>query len=178
MLPRGARPGLVKPAGLAAPRTGCEDLGGKPFHEGGCKSRQATTGSRSQCCTECRRDLWALGVSQSEAHQNATEATVFGPFFEGSPEIESGGDIAAGASREPCWVEGTVTHTDGQPVPHALIEVWEADQDGFYDVQYDGSRIAARGHLMRTQAAATASGKSPLPHTRFLTTARSAGCWQ
>jgi hydroxyquinol 1,2-dioxygenase len=84
----------------------------------------------------------------NEAQANATEATVFGPFFvEGSPEIGSGGDIAAGASGEPCWVEGTVTDTDGRPVPHARIEVWEADQDGFYDVQYDDGRVAARGHL-------------------------------
>ena len=84
----------------------------------------------------------------NEAYRNATEATVFGPFFiEGSPEIRLGGDIAAGASGEPCWVEGTVTDTDGKPVPHALIEVWEADQNGFYDVQYDDGRVAARGHL-------------------------------
>lgn len=82
------------------------------------------------------------------AYQNATEATVVGPFFvAGSPEIELGGDIAAGASGEPCWVEGTVTDTSGKPVPHALIEVWEADHDGLYDVQYDDGRVAARGHL-------------------------------
>jgi hydroxyquinol 1,2-dioxygenase len=41
----------------------------------------------------------------NEAYLHATEATVFGPFFvAGSPEIELGGDIAAGASGEPCWV--------------------------------------------------------------------------
>jgi hydroxyquinol 1,2-dioxygenase len=84
----------------------------------------------------------------NEAQANATEATVFGPFFvEGSPEIGLGGDIAAGASGEPCWVEGTVTDTAGKPIQHALIEVWEADQDGLYDVQYDDGRVAARGHL-------------------------------
>jgi len=84
----------------------------------------------------------------NEAQENATEATVFGPFFvEGSPEIGFGGDIAAGASGEPCWVEGTVTDTAGKPVPRALIEVWEADEDGFYDVQYGDGRVAARGHL-------------------------------
>lgn len=84
----------------------------------------------------------------NEAQANATEATVFGPFFvAGSPEIQLGGDIAAGAPGEPCWVEGRVTDTSGNPVPHALIEVWEADQDGLYDVQYDDGRIAARGHL-------------------------------
>lgn len=84
----------------------------------------------------------------NEAHKNATEATVFGPFFvEGSPEIPLGGDISFGAAGEPCWVEGTVTDTAGVPVPGALIEVWEADEDGLYDVQYDDHRTAARAHL-------------------------------
>jgi hydroxyquinol 1,2-dioxygenase len=32
-------------------------------------------------------------------------------------------------------VEGSVTDTDGTPVPGARIEVWEADGEGFYDVQ-------------------------------------------
>ena len=84
----------------------------------------------------------------NEAYGNATEATVFGPFFvAGSPEIAPGGDISGGGPGEPCWVEGTVTDTDGNPVPGALIEVWEADEDGFYDVQYDDDRVTARGHL-------------------------------
>jgi hydroxyquinol 1,2-dioxygenase len=84
----------------------------------------------------------------NEAHRNATEATVFGPFFvEGSPPIGLGGDIAAGAPGEPCWVEGTVNDTEGKPIPGALIEVWEADEDGFYDVQYADDRVTGRGHL-------------------------------
>jgi hydroxyquinol 1,2-dioxygenase len=88
----------------------------------------------------------------NEAYKDATEATVFGPFFvEGSPEIPRGGDIAGGATGMPCWVEGTVTDTDGNPVPAARIEVWEADQDGFYDVQYTDGRVAARAHLHSDQ---------------------------
>jgi hydroxyquinol 1,2-dioxygenase len=84
----------------------------------------------------------------NEAYASATEATVFGPFFvEGSPQIEAGGDISGGAAGEACWVSGTVTDTDGQPVAGALIEVWQADADGFYDVQYADDRTAARGHL-------------------------------
>jgi hydroxyquinol 1,2-dioxygenase len=84
----------------------------------------------------------------NEAQGDATEATVFGPFFvEGSAAIDSGGDIAFDAAGEPCWVEGTVCDTDGKPVAGARIEVWEADRDGFYDVQYDDQRTAARGHL-------------------------------
>lgn len=82
------------------------------------------------------------------AHGNATEATVFGPFFaEDAPQIPNGGDIAGGASGQPCWVEGTVTTTEGKPVPCARIEVWEADDEGFYDAQYSDGRIAGRAHL-------------------------------
>jgi hydroxyquinol 1,2-dioxygenase len=96
-----------------------------------------------------------LGVSMqtiavnNEVYENATEATVFGPFFvESAPRVEPGGDIAAGAPGEPCWVEGTVTDTRGEPVAGARIDVWEADADGFYDVQYADDRTAARGYLL------------------------------
>jgi hydroxyquinol 1,2-dioxygenase len=95
-----------------------------------------------------------LGVSMqtvtvnNEAYGDATEATVFGPFFvEDAPEIPLGGDIAGGAPGTPCWVEGSVTDTADRPVPNARIEVWEADDDGFYDVQYGDDRVAARGRL-------------------------------
>jgi len=82
------------------------------------------------------------------AYANATEATVFGPFFvEGSPDVGLGGDISGDAAGEPCWVEGIVTDTSGSPVAGARVEVWEADADGRYDVQYDDDRVAGRGHL-------------------------------
>ncbi|MBO0767485.1 MAG: hypothetical protein J2O48_02245 [Solirubrobacterales bacterium] len=84
----------------------------------------------------------------NEAYADATEATVLGPFFvEGAPFVELGGDISFGASGEPCWVQGRVTDTDGNPVPGARLEVWEADDEGFYDVQRKGEALAARAHL-------------------------------
>ena len=84
----------------------------------------------------------------NEAYGEATEATVFGPFFvENAPHVELGGDIADGAPGEPCWVTGSVSDADGNPLPGARIEIWEADADGFYDVQYDDHRTAARAHL-------------------------------
>jgi hydroxyquinol 1,2-dioxygenase len=77
----------------------------------------------------------------------ATESTVFGPFFvENSPEIPIGGDMAEGVKGEPCWVEGRVTDTHGEPLRGARIEVWEADDDGFYDVQ-QGETLSGRAHL-------------------------------
>ena len=84
----------------------------------------------------------------NEAYADATEATVFGPFFvENAPHVEFGGDIAGGAAGEPCWVEGSIADTEGKPLAGARIEVWEADADGYYDVQYDDDRTAARGYL-------------------------------
>jgi len=82
------------------------------------------------------------------ADNNATEATVFGPFFvNDAPIIEIGGDIAGGAPGQPCWVEGSVKDIAGNAVAGARIEVWEADDDGFYDVQYSDDRVAGRAHL-------------------------------
>lgn len=100
-----------------------------------------------------------LGVSMqticvnNEAQADATEATVFGPFFvDAAPVIENGGDISNGASGQACWVDGSVTGTDGEPIPNATIDVWECDEDGLYDVQYDDGRIAARGQLQSDAA--------------------------
>jgi hydroxyquinol 1,2-dioxygenase len=80
--------------------------------------------------------------------EDATESTVFGPFFvDDAPEIELGGDVAQGAPGIPCWVSGSVRSTDGSAIPGARIDVWEADEDGFYDVQYEGNRTQGRGRL-------------------------------
>lgn len=102
----------------------------------------------------------------NQAYRGATEATVFGPFFVAdAPEIPIGGDIAGGAAGQPCWVEGKVTDTDGNPVPGARIEVWEADEDGFYDVQYTDHRIAGRAHLFADQNGNYAFwGLTPTPY--------------
>ncbi|MFY0407176.1 dioxygenase [Solicola sp. PLA-1-18] len=95
-----------------------------------------------------------LGLSMQTVTVNepedprATESTVFGPFFaEESPEIEVGGDAAQGAKGQPCWVSGTVTDVDGAPVAGARIDVWEADDDGMYDVQHGDGRVTGRAHL-------------------------------
>ncbi len=82
------------------------------------------------------------------ASAGATESTVVGPFFtDESPEVPLGGDITGEAKGRPCYVSGTVRGTGGEPVPGARIEVWESDEDGFYDVQYPDGRTGGRGWL-------------------------------
>ncbi len=79
--------------------------------------------------------------------QGCTEATVFGPFHvEGAPHYELGGDIANGAKGTPCTVRGTVKGIDGQPIAGAMMDVWQSDDDGLYDVQHaDLGHAQARG---------------------------------
>ena len=81
--------------------------------------------------------------------QGCTEATVFGPFHvEGAPHFENGADVANGAVGEPCVVRGRVLGLGGAAVAGAEIEVWQADAEGNYDVQYpDLDKFQARGVL-------------------------------
>ncbi|MRD46631.1 hydroxyquinol 1,2-dioxygenase [Caenimonas koreensis DSM 17982] len=94
-----------------------------------------------------------LGLSMLTVAMNndkppgCTEATVFGPFHvEGAPHYPLGADIANGAKGTPCLVRGTVRSIDGQPVTGAVLDVWQSDDDGLYDVQRDQLEHAqARG---------------------------------
>ncbi|MFZ4756611.1 MAG: dioxygenase [Burkholderiaceae bacterium] len=96
-----------------------------------------------------------LGLSMFVNDQNnakppgCTEPTVFGPFHtDDAPHFELGADVAGGAAGEPCWVQGRILGLDGAPVPHAVIDVWQADAEGFYDVQRPDLAVPqARGVL-------------------------------
>ena len=94
---------------------------------------------------------------------NATESTVLGPFFvEGAPDMPMGANIAKpDTPGAPCAVGGTVRDMKGKPVAGALMDVWEAQGDGFYDVQKpDGLNARAR---FRTGADGTYSFRCVLP---------------
>jgi hydroxyquinol 1,2-dioxygenase len=106
----------------------------------------------------------------NEAYDNATEATVLGPFFvQDAPRVEIGGDLSFGALGEPCWVEGTVADTDGHALSGARLEIWEADDEGLYDVQREGEQLSARAHLFSDEHGAYAfwaltPTPYPIPH--------------
>lgn len=69
----------------------------------------------------------------------ATESTVEGPFhLVESPERDNGETIALHGSGDPLVVTGRVLNTEGNPVANAEVDVWQADEAGFYDVQKIG----------------------------------------
>lgn len=122
-----------------------------------------------------------LGLSMLVTAQNnrkpseCTEATVFGPFFvNGAPEYENGNDISNGASGEPCFVSGRILGVDGSPVASARIDVWQSDEDGFYDVQRPPESSSTPAHRARGRLSSAADGRFhfrsilavayPIPH--------------
>lgn len=94
-----------------------------------------------------------LGVSMlvetinHRALDDATEQTVLGPFhMVASPDRHLGESIAQDAAGgEPCLVTGRVTDSHGRPLAGASVDVWQANADGFYDVQQPG--LQPQGNL-------------------------------
>jgi hydroxyquinol 1,2-dioxygenase len=95
-----------------------------------------------------------LGLSMLVVQMNhrldarATPATVLGPFhIEGSPELDFGADMSQGLPGTPLYVHGVVRDLDGNPVPGAVLDVWQADNEGLYESQHadvDEARLRAK----------------------------------
>jgi maleylacetate reductase len=67
----------------------------------------------------------------------STPSAVLGPFYvEGPPELGDGTDISgAGLDGDPVLADITVNDLNGIAIPDAVVDVWQANKDGFYDVQ-------------------------------------------
>ncbi|MCX7645928.1 MAG: intradiol ring-cleavage dioxygenase [Rhodobacteraceae bacterium] len=100
-------------------------------------------------CTEWRQEFIllsdTLGVSMlvdainNRKPKGASESTVLGPFHvAGAPELPMGADICLDRKGEPMRVSGRILDTAGNPVAGAKIDVWQANDEGFYDVQQKG----------------------------------------
>jgi hydroxyquinol 1,2-dioxygenase len=113
-----------------------------------------------QKCDEKRQEFIllsdTLGVSMLVDALNhrqpagATESTVLGPFYvPGAPELPNGANLAEGMPGGPTLFSGRVLTVDGTPIARAQIDVWQADAEGFYDVQrpnLNGMRLRGKFH--------------------------------
>lgn len=100
-------------------------------------------------CDEWRQEFIllsdVLGVSMlvdavnNRKPSGASESTVMGPFYvEGAPVLEMGANICLDQKGEDMLIKGFIQDTDGNPIKDALIDVWQANDEGFYDVQQKG----------------------------------------
>jgi len=102
-----------------------------------------------QRCSDTRQEFIllsdVLGVSMLVDAINhrtvgtSTESTVLGPFHvAAAPRRKLGDQISLDAKGTPCLVSGRVVSVDGEPIAGAVVDVWQANEDGFYDVQQPG----------------------------------------
>jgi hydroxyquinol 1,2-dioxygenase len=83
----------------------------------------------------------------------ATESTVLGPFHVvESPRRQLGDSIDFVGTGMPCVVRGRVLAVDGRPLPGAELDVWQANDQGFYDVQQPDVQPRANGRGLFTAA--------------------------
>ena len=99
-----------------------------------------------------------LGLSMLVVQMNhrldarATPATVLGPFhIAGSPELDFGADMSDGVTGAPLYIHGTVRDLDGDPVPGAVLDVWQADSEGAYEAQLDVDEARLRAKYAARQ---------------------------
>lgn len=100
-------------------------------------------------CNEWRQEYIllsdVLGVSMlvdainNRKPSGASESTVLGPFHVAdAPELPLGADISLDQKGEPMLVKERILAVDGTPLAGAKVDVWQANDEGFYDVQQKG----------------------------------------
>lgn len=103
-----------------------------------------------QTCTPARQEFIllsdVLGLSalvnlmhDREAAELGTTSSLLGPFYrQDAPEVPLGGSIAVNGKGPELLLWGRVTDTEGHPVPGALVQLWQTNAEGWYDLQVEG----------------------------------------
>ena len=117
-----------------------------------------------KACTEVRQEFIllsdVLGLSavvnalhDKKAQELGTQSSLLGPFFrDGAPELPLGANIVSSFKAEEIAMYGQVTDNNGKPIPNALVQVWQTNDEGWYDVQaHEDASMDMRGNF-RTDA--------------------------
>ncbi len=117
-----------------------------------------------QMCTPARQEFIllsdTLGLSalvnimhDKTKMEEATGASLLGPFFrENAPRFEDGASIAkTEKGGQEIVLYGRVTNVQGQPLPNAMLAVWQTAADGRYDIQNSVEEIDCRGVFFTDQ---------------------------
>lgn len=113
-----------------------------------------------QACTQFRQEFIllsdTLGLSSlinsmhdRRATESSTKSSLLGPFYrQDSPVYELGDTIAKNMPGPPIGLYGHVTDANGKGIPHASIEIWQPDEEGYYDLQkHDPKEMDLRGRF-------------------------------
>ena len=115
-------------------------------------------------CTEYRQEFILLSdtlglsslvnsLNDRRTIEDSTKSSLLGPFYrQDSPTFELGQSVAEGCPGEEIGVYGRVIGANRRAVANASIEVWQPDENGFYDLQkQDPSEMELRGRFFSDQ---------------------------
>ena len=111
-----------------------------------------------QKCTEHRQEFIllsdTLGLSSlvnalhdKRGTEPATKSSLLGPFYrQDAPMMELGSSILSQGTGSEVVIHGYVRNATGHGIPNALVQIWEPDETGNYDLQkHDPSVMDLRG---------------------------------
>ena len=115
-----------------------------------------------QKCTEHRQEFIllsdTLGLSSlvnslhdKRGSESATKSSLLGPFYrQDAPMMKLGDSIITKSKGTEIVFYGQVVNSAGKGIPNALIQIWEPDETGNYDLQqHDPSQMDLRGCFQR-----------------------------
>lgn len=88
-----------------------------------------------------------------------TPSQTIGPFFGYALSFAGGGDVAPAGDPRIITLHGQVLDGEGQPIPDALLEFWQASPEG--------SRTGATGSLRRDPVTGAVVGRHGVDFTGF-----------
>jgi len=121
-------------------------------------------------------------LARAQQSLRPTPSQTEGPFYPVQLPPDHDADLLSNGPLRytrgtPAWVEGIVTDTRGTPVPGAVVEIWQCDEDGRYHHPGDGGRadptfqgfgrmeVGRDGrYRFRTMRPARYSGRTPHIH--------------
>jgi protocatechuate 3,4-dioxygenase beta subunit len=110
-----------------------------------------------QTCTPIRQEFIllsdTLGLSSlvnalhdKRAIEHGTKTSLLGPFYrQDGPALPLGSMIASNANGPQIAIYGKVTDVHGKGIPGALVQIWQTDDEGAYDLQKNGAEMDLRG---------------------------------
>ncbi len=128
--------------------------------------------------------VWTPARAQTGSMVRPTPRQSEGPFYPVQLPRDNDADLLRNGAQsygagQPCWVEGVVTDTRGQPLAQAQVEIWQCDAAGRYHHPGDGARadpafqgfgqqqVGADGrYRFRTIRPVAYSGRTPHIHVK------------
>ncbi|SFH29240.1 intradiol ring-cleavage dioxygenase [Modicisalibacter xianhensis] len=88
-------------------------------------------------------------INHQTSDPMVSESTVLGPFYVADPpEAVQGESIDWNVEGEPFFVEGQVHDARGEPLANVIVDVWQSDSEGFYDVQKELESASLRARFI------------------------------